>query len=151
MHTARNAFALALVCVVLSAAVLAQSSPDKAYLQKIWDGWQTLNADNQTQFYAQGPHTFFDIAPVKYNNWDEYKKTVAEDLALYQSATFKINDDVQMHKAGANYWGSCTIDSNMTRKDGKVEKTTFRWTFIFEKQNGKWVIVHEHVSMAMPS
>lgn len=36
---------------------------DKAYLQKIWDGWATLDPAGQKQYYAQGPHVFFDIAP----------------------------------------------------------------------------------------
>ena len=39
--------------------------PDKAYLQKIWDGWSTLNPSNVAEYYATGPHTFFDIAPLK--------------------------------------------------------------------------------------
>jgi ketosteroid isomerase-like protein len=25
----------------------------------------------------------------------------------------------------------------------------FRWTAVFEKQDGKWLIVHEHVSQPM--
>jgi hypothetical protein len=27
--------------------------------------------------------------------------------------------------------------------------STFRWTFVFGRQDGKWVIVHEHVSVPM--
>ena len=45
---------------------VAPSAPDKAYLQKIWDGWSTLDPANVAKFYASGPHTFFDIAPLKY-------------------------------------------------------------------------------------
>src|SRR3981081_3686865 len=43
---------------------------DKAYLQKIWDGWATLDPAGQKQYYAQGRHVFFDIAPPKYASWD---------------------------------------------------------------------------------
>ena len=39
-------------------------APDKAYLQKIWDGWSTLDTANVAKFYATGPHTFFDITPL---------------------------------------------------------------------------------------
>jgi len=28
--------------------------------------------------------------------------------------------------------------------------STFRWTAVFEKKNGKWLIVHEHVSLPQP-
>ena len=34
----------------------------------------------------------------------------------------------------------------MTRKSGKRELATLRWTVVFGKQDGKWLIVHEHVS-----
>jgi hypothetical protein len=61
------------------------SSPDKAYMQKIWDGWSTLDPANVAQFYASGPHTFFDIAPLKYSSWDEYQKTVVQVLADFKS------------------------------------------------------------------
>jgi ketosteroid isomerase-like protein len=121
---------------------------DRAYLEKIWAGWATLDAAGQKQFYAQGPHVFFDIAPVKYSNWDEYQVTVAKDLANYKAAKFVINDDLQIHKAGDIFWITTTIASDMTQKSGKREMTTFRWTAIFEKQDAKWLITHEHVSMS---
>jgi len=35
----------------------------------------------------------------------------------------------------------------MTHKNGKVDMGDLRWTVVFEKQGGKWLIVHEHVSM----
>ncbi len=34
----------------------------------------------------------------------------------------------------------------MTHKAGKIDMGNFRWTAVFEKQDGKWMIVHEHVS-----
>ena len=37
----------------------------------------------------------------------------------------------------------------MMKKTGKREMATFRWTAIFEKHDGKWLIVHEHVSEPM--
>ena len=51
----------------------AGGGPDVAYLQKIWDGWATMNTANVAGFYNQEPdHTFFDVAPLKYNGWKEY-------------------------------------------------------------------------------
>lgn len=123
---------------------------DKAYLQKIWNGWATLDAAGQKQYYAQGPHVFFDVSPLKYGNWDEYQSTVSKDLADYKAARFSVNDDAQIHKSGDAYWVTATVESDMTRKSGKREMATFRWTAIFEKQNGKWLIVHEHVSEPQP-
>jgi ketosteroid isomerase-like protein len=122
------------------------AAPDKAYLQKIWDGWSTLDADNVAKFYASGPHTFFDIAPLKYDNRDEYEKGVKAELAGYKSARFTMNDDAAIHPHGDLVWATATIKEEMTTKAGKVEMGNFRWTVVFENQDGKWLIVHEHVS-----
>src|SRR5947209_7844877 len=148
-----KSFALALVfCFALIASPDVMSAqktaaPDKASCQKIWDGWATLNPDNVNQFYASGPHTFFDIAPLKYSSWEEYKAGVRKVLADYKSAKFTVNDDLKLQPAGTYTWGTATINFEMTHKDGKVDKGDMRWTVVFQKEGGKWLTVHEHVSL----
>src|ERR1700761_8672400 len=78
MKVIRSAGFLTAVCLLLSLSAVAQDAPDKAYAQKIWSGWATMNSDNQTQFYASGPHVFFDDEPLKYDNWEDYRKTTAK-------------------------------------------------------------------------
>jgi ketosteroid isomerase-like protein len=120
--------------------------PDKAYLQKIWDGWSTLDPANTAKFYATAPHAFFDIAPLKYNSWDEYEKGAKVVLAGYKSAKFTVNDDAAIHAHGDLVWATATIKDEMITTGGKVEMGNLRWTVVFENQDGKWMIVHEHVS-----
>ena len=124
----------------------APPAPDKAYLQKIWDGWDTLNAANTAKFYAEGQHTFYDVAPLKYNSWGEYAEGVKGLAAAYKSAKFTVNDDVAIHPHGDLVWATATIADEMTTTAGKIEMGNFRWTVVFENQDGKWLIVHEHVS-----
>lgn len=147
---------LCLLALTLSAAAQTKMSamkksttgpaPDKAHFQKIWDGWSTLDPASVEKFYATGPHTFFDIAPLKYGSFDEYEKGVKTTLAGYKSAKFTVNDDVAIHPHGDLVWATATIAEQMTTKAGKVEMGNFRWTVVFENQDGKWLIVHEHVS-----
>jgi ketosteroid isomerase-like protein len=118
----------------------------QSLLQKIWDGWSTLDPANVAKYYATGPHTFFDIAPLKYGSWDEYEKGVKGVLAGYKSATCSVNDDAEIHPHGDLVWGTATIKEEMITKAGKVEMGAFRWTVIWENEDGKWLIVHEHVS-----
>src|ERR1700733_3291170 len=120
--------------------------PDQAYLQKIWDGWSTLDPANVAKYYATGPHVFFDIAPLKYNSWDEYEKGVKGVLAGYKSAKFTLNDDVAIHPHGDLVWVTATVAEEMTTKAERVDMGSFRWTAILENQDGKWLTVHEHVS-----
>jgi ketosteroid isomerase-like protein len=124
----------------------APAALDKAYLQKIWDAWSTLDPANAAKFYASGPHTFFDIAPLKYRSWEEYDKGVKGVLSGYKSAKFTVNDDVAIHPHGDLVWATATVKNEMTTQAGKVEMGNFRWTVVFENQDGRWLIVHEHVS-----
>src|SRR5579885_29233 len=92
----------------------AGAAPDKAYLQKIWDGWSTLDPANTAKFYATGPHTFFDIAPLKYDSWDQYEKGVKGVLSGYKSAKFTVNDDAAIHPHGDLVWATATVKEEMT-------------------------------------
>ena len=127
----------------------AGPAPDKAYMQKVWDGWSTLDPANVAKFYAQGPHTFFDIAPLKYNSWDEYQAGAKGVLAGYSKGKFTVNDDAAVHPHGDLVWGTATVKEELTSKAGKVEIGNFRWTVVWENEDGKWLIVHEHVSAAI--
>jgi ketosteroid isomerase-like protein len=146
---------LCLLALTLSAFAQAKKSPmkkpaapapDKALMQTIWDGWSTLDPANVAKYYAPGPNTFFDIAPLKYNSWDEYAKGVQGLAATYKSAKFTVNDDAAIHPHGDLVWVTSTIKQEMTTKAGKVEMGNFRWTAIFENVDGGWRIVHDHTS-----
>ena len=150
-----SAFLSLLVLALIASAAAAPPksagpAPDKAYLQKFWDSWSTLDPDNAAKYYAKGPHAFFDIAPLKYNSWGEYEKGSKELAAKYKSAKFTLNDDLAVHPHGDLVWVTATIGEEMTTTAGKVDMGNFRWTTIWENQNGRWLIVHEHVSVPMP-
>jgi ketosteroid isomerase-like protein len=154
----KRLFTVFLCLLALSLSTVAQTkkptakklpagpAPDKALMQKLWDGWSTLDPANVAKFYASGPHTYFDIAPLKYGSWDEYEKGVKAVVAGYKSAKFTVNDDLDLHPHGDLVWGTATIKEEMTTTGGKVEMGTFRWTVIWSNEDGKWLIVHEHVS-----
>jgi ketosteroid isomerase-like protein len=120
--------------------------PDRAYLQKIWDTWATLDPAQQAQFHAQGPNTFYDESPLKYNSWAEFQAGVTKILGTIKSGTFTVNEDAQLHPAGNYVWGTATVKEDLVMQDGKRDMATLRWTVVFEKQEGKWLIVHEHIS-----
>jgi ketosteroid isomerase-like protein len=124
----------------------ASTAPDKKYLQKLMDGWSSGDPANMTQYYDQGEYTFFDIAPLKYNNWADYQKGVTELLKNYKTFKLTVNDDAQIHTDGNLTWVAATVKEDAVTAAGKHELATLRWTVIFEKQAGKWMIVHEHTS-----
>jgi len=124
----------------------AGPAPDKAYMQKVLNGWSTLNPADAAKFYAAGPGTFFDVAPLKYASWEEYEAGVRKILINYQSIKFTLNDDAVVHAQGDCAWGTTTVKEDALLKNGKHELATLRWTVIWEKREGKWLIVHDHTS-----
>jgi ketosteroid isomerase-like protein len=156
-------FAAVLLCVLLlglsglaqpkkaAAKKMAPSgpAPDKALMQKIWDAWATLDPANAAPYYAEGPHVFYDLAPLKYNSWSEYEAGAKNLLANYKSVKLTVNDDAAVHPHGDLVWGTATVKEDAMRKSGKREMATFRWTVVWEKQEGKWLIVHEHISESL--
>jgi ketosteroid isomerase-like protein len=129
-----------------AAKMAAAGGPDKAYLQKVLDGWSTMDPANMAQYYSKEDLLFFDIAPVKYANWQEYQTGVAALLKDYQSLKLTLGDDVQIHHEGNLAWAAATIKEEAVTKTGKHEMGTLRWTVILVKKDGNWLIVHEHTS-----
>src|SRR5262249_28243117 len=58
--------------------------------------WETLDIAKISPYYADANFTYFDIAPMKYNNWSEYAPGVQK--AFFdpnKSLKAKLNDDLQ--------------------------------------------------------
>jgi ketosteroid isomerase-like protein len=133
---------------VAAAKAPASAEVDRAYLQSIWDGWSSNEVEKQSRFYAQGPgHLFFDVAPLKYNSWDEYKAGVEPSLKDSPKVTFTVNDDIQIHPEGKITWVDGTLNMAGTSPQGEKQVLSLRWTAVFELQDGHWLIQHEHVSV----
>ena len=147
-------FALSLSTAAESHKVSKKTSagpaPDKAYMQKVLDGWSTLDPADAAKFYASGPGTFFDVTPLKYASWEEYEAGVRKILTDYQIIKFTLNDDAVVHAKADCAWGTTTIKEDALLKSGKRELATLRWTIIWERRDGKWLTVHDHTSEPLP-
>ncbi len=147
----RNVVVL-LLAVTLAASAFAapKNTPDKAYAQKVCDAWATLDVNNAKQYYdTSSTNAFFDIAPLKYDSWAEYESGVVGLLKNFKSIKFTVNDDYTTHNAGKLVWSTATMKLDSTDVNGKSGTTDVRWTAIWEKKGGKWLIIHEHVSAPM--
>lgn len=122
--------------------------PDKALMQQILDAWSTMDPKKAAVYYSTSPdNVYFDIAPLKYNGWSEYEKGVMQVFAEYSSLKLTVNDDAQVHHGGKLAWATATFHLDGTHKDGSKDNADGRWTAVWEKSGGKWLMVHEHVSL----
>jgi len=126
---------------------------NKKLVQSYYAAWNTLNTDNPAVFYAKDAAiVFFDVAPLKYNGWAEYKEGVQKSLFDQISAgKLTPNDDLKITRRDDVAWMTLTFHLSFTLKTGAAMEIDCRHTAIWEKRRGKWLIVHEHVSAPIPN
>lgn len=141
----------ALAFCLFASSLLAQQAPDRATLEKVLAAWATMDPARAGEFYSKDAgRLYFDIAPVKYDGWAAYEKGVRELFKTMKSISFKLNDDAQVHRAGNTAWGAATVATDVVNNDGSNMHLDARWTSIWEKHGGKWLIVHDHFSAPLP-
>ncbi len=144
------------VALLMFAAIPASSAPKlaggdaefKELIREYYEAWSSANADKPAPLYAKDPDlVFYDVAPLKYTGWDEYKVGVQKNLFdAMVSGTLTAKDDLKVNRRGNVTWTTVTGHLSAKMKDGKAMELDIRHTAIWEKRGGKWLIVHEHVS-----
>ena len=124
----------------------------KAMIDQYYAAWSTLDPDKAAKFYAKDADLpFFDVAPLKYKNWAEYRagvlKAFTEPMA---SGKLTPNDDLKITQRGNVVWTTLTFHLSAKPKAGGSMEVECRHTAIWEKRGSKWLIVHEHVSAPLP-
>jgi ketosteroid isomerase-like protein len=134
-----------------SATQSAEDEQIRSRMDEVWAAWSTLDVRNPAKFYSKDPGlVFYDVTPLKYNGWSEYERGVQKVLQSFKSLKCRVNDDAKVWSRGDAALGTATVHLDMVAQDGKSQSSDWRWTVIYEKQNGQWMIVHEHVSAPLP-
>ena len=121
-------------------------------IAEYYKAWNTLNASNPAKYYSQDPKLiFYDITPLQYKGWKEYQGGVVK---LFQDfVTFRLvpNNDLTVTRRAKVAWTTMTLHISGKQKDGTEMERDARHTAIWEKSKGKWLIVHEHISVPLPA
>jgi len=120
----------------------------RALVPKIVASWETMDFAKIEPYYATDADlTYFDLAPLKYNNWAEYHAGAQKGLFEPNSSIkVKMNDDLRVHSRGKFAWATFTFGADITSKQGAASHLDGRWTMVLEKRAKGWIVVHEHVS-----
>ena len=131
-----------------SASTQAFDAEFKQMIARYYDAWNTGNPESAAPFYAKDAGlVFYDLAPLKYNGWEEYKQGVQKNL--FDNMTegkLTPNDDLKVSRRGSVAWTTLTYHYDLKMKEGKSYVGDGRHTAIWEKRGGKWLIVHEQLS-----
>jgi len=124
----------------------------KALIDRYYQAWSSANPENAAPLYAKDADlVFYDLAPLKYTGWAEYKVGVQKAFFDHmETGKLTPKDDLRVTRKGNVAWTTVTGHLSAKMKNGQALEADFRHTAIWEKSGGKWVIVHEHVSVPMP-
>ena len=150
-------FAVMLACVSVVPAMAdkvstAETAEFKALVDKCAAAWATLKPDNVAPLYAKDADlVYFDLAPLKYTGWAEYDKGVRQVFASFETLALTPGTDLKVSKSGKVAWTTGTMHATAKMKGTTAPmELDARQTLIWEKREGKWVIIHEHLSAPLP-
>lgn len=157
-----NRFCALLVCLlmVLSAGgVFAQNrggqssgSKDKAQIEALFQQYvKAFNAKDTNgimALYSSKDLFVFDVVPPReYPSWDAYKKDFEGLFAAFPGPVENKLSDLSIMTAGSMAYAHNIQTVAFTAKDGSKVNLVVRVSDVLRKVNGKWLIVHEHVSV----
>ena len=130
----------------------SQEQALRTLVPQIIASWGTLDISKVDPYYAtDADFAYFDLAPMKYNNWAEYRVGVQKAiLETNQSLKVRLNDDLRVHRRGSLAWATVTFGADLVSKQGTASHLDGRWTMVLEKRAKGWIVVHEHVSVPLP-
>ena len=153
----RRPVALGFAIVLAIASPLWASAADspeqqlRELIPKIVRAWESLNIGTVDPYYAKDADlTFFDIAPLSYANWGEYRAGVQKMFfEPNRRLKFTMKDDLLVHRRGALAWATFTFEADVVSKEDKSSHLVGRWTLVLEQRKAGWLVVHEHVSVPL--
>ena len=148
----RNSFLLAMALVAAVAASSCSSSNGEAVIdassQRLVAAVNAKDINGIMAYYTPDETllVFDAVTPRQYLGARAYRKDWEDFLSFYPSAVHADLTDWKAETDGNLAYGHGIFHTIGPDKDGKTLDMTLRVTDVFKKIDGKWLVVHEHVS-----
>lgn len=123
----------------------------KSLVKDFWAAWSTRNVQNAFHFYATDSSlvVYLPWRTAGYQGWNEFSQTASAIVNDLKVAKFTPHDDIWTQQWGdiAVTAGIFTVD--LLAFDGSSTQGDARYTLIWAKRNGKWLILHDHLSAVL--
>ncbi|MGB5037109.1 MAG: nuclear transport factor 2 family protein [Blastocatellia bacterium] len=132
----------------------------RSRISEVLAAWATGDSSKVAPFYAQDADlVFFDWAGKARDSdtgerlgWPQFADGYLRYLhSKTGSIRFELSPDLRVVRRGNVAYASATsiLEINLRGGAGSKMLTHGRHTYIWERRGGKWLIVHEHVSIPM--
>ena len=138
----------------IGARTYRASSPnaDEQAIRKIYDEFSAAikakDLNRVMAMYTKDEHAvYFDaFVPRQYVGYTAYRKDYANFFKLFPGPSSSTISDLRVTASGTLAYASSIDRWTVTGTDKKAVTMIFRSTDVFRKVNGKWLVIHEHLS-----
>jgi ketosteroid isomerase-like protein len=140
---------LLMVPVTWSPARADDQAEIKALEQRFVEAFQAKDVARIMAVYVPNESlVVFDVVPPRqYVGWNAYKKDWEGFLALFDGPITVELTDLHVATAGSLGYGHSIQRVSGRMRDGNNLDLTVRVTDVYRKVKGKWLVVHEHLSV----
>jgi ketosteroid isomerase-like protein len=117
----------------------------RSFSKNIISAYEQRDTKTLKNFYAKQPDALFFWERRMTYSWDQIDRTL--DTLVSAVTSIKLTtSEFRSGGSGNNGWFAATFHAERTTPEGKQFSSDGRWTVIAEKNQGRWLIVHEHTS-----
>ena len=117
--------------------------------QRVQDGVKALRAkdiDGVMSLYAPNIVSFDIVPPLRYVGADRKRRAWKEAFAAYTGFDYEVRD-LNVTTQGELAFVHSLNHVNGTLASGHITDMWLRWTACFQRIDGVWFVVHDHVSV----
>ena len=114
---------------------------------QVFKNWSSMNPDTNDPWYLANDKTvLFDINPMQDIGWKTQKNRLQQVFNDFEYFNMVPNKDLTVHQLGDLAWATTTWKYKIRLKDGKHFSDEGRGTFVLQRKDRKWLVVHDHIS-----
>jgi ketosteroid isomerase-like protein len=122
----------------------------EAQIRELLEAWASATRQNRKhdvlKHHSPDLVMFDVLAPMKYESAEAYRKSWGDwQPETEGECQFHIEDLVVRAESDVAF-AYCFIRCGGTKPDGKTFSDLVRATFCLQKESGKWMVAHQHVS-----
>lgn len=148
-------------CATLAAPLSAQrprptrDERSAAEIRALFDefnaAWERRDPAFIERFYAHDPDELFFFERRQLTGWNTIRELYATMFASASRGTVKSTySNLQVRARGDAGWLAVNFRLEVREPDGTTSVDDGRESMVFERRNGRWVVVHRHTSFQAP-
>lgn len=114
---------------------------------QVFKNWSSMRPETNDPLYlADDRIVLFDAAPMQDIGWEAQKERLRAAFKDFEYFKMEPNEDLSVHYLGELGWATTTWKYEIHLKGGQKLRHEGRGTFVLQKRDGKWLVVHDHIS-----